>query len=480
MKKVLSIIVSLALIVSILPTCWGAAGFADVNAESIEGAAIAKLYDAGIVNGFNDGLFHAERGLTRAQFCKMANKVFGFTEVGSEHFNDVPATYWGATEISIAQKAGYIKGVGNGNFGPDRALTREQVCIMLVRIIKPEPLEFTGTITDAVSDWAIDDVKTALAYYMFTLENGGKFRAQQAITRGEVSVVLARYLNSSTPIVKPDSEFVMALKDLSRAFGNMQMTVAEKAVLNPLKECLDKAIAVADEGKVEVTESYIKANCAKELKAIGDAYNSMSKANADAMRKKISTAVSVKAATVLYDLFLVEAAPSGGGGGGGGGDTGNNNTGDDNTGDTGNEGNTGDNNPDGGDDEEDEDPPAPTPDRSEVVLAIEKVVNQITTMQEEDEYLFNSYELTVIEPLVDCLNDVLDDAKGGIKITKAYVKGEYGYYGGPIPTVKSAIRNLENLEKTDPTKPYWTKLKTTLGKLDPDATAVLEEYFLND
>ena len=492
MKKILSIIITLALVVGMMPFCWGAEGFSDVNAESIEGAAITKLYDAGVVNGFNDGLFHAERGLTRAQFCKMINKVFGFTEVGTETFKDVAATYWGATEISIAQKAGYIKGVGNGNFGPDRALTREQVCIMLVRIIQPEPIEFTGVITDAVSDWALDDVKTALAYYIFTLEDGGKFRAQQAITRGEVSVVLSRYLNSSTPIVKPDSEFVMAIKDLSRAFGTMEMTAVEKAVLNPLKACLDKAIAVADEGKVEVTEDYVKSTYANEIKKIGEAYNAMSEANASAMRAKISPIVSVKAAGVLYNLFLVESAPSSGGGGGGGGDTENNNPGDDNTGDTGNEGdnnnpggeNSGDNNNpgDGGNDDDNnhDEPPAPTPDRSEVVLAIEKVVSQITTMQEKDEYLFNSYELTVIEPLMDCLNDVLDDAAAGTKITKAYVKSEYGYYGGPIPTVKSAMKELENLEKRDPTKPYWTKLKTTLGKLDPDATTVLEEYFLND
>ncbi len=498
MKKVLSIIISLALVIGMVPFCWGAEGFADVKTESNEGAAITKLYEAGIVNGFNDGLFHAERGLTRAQFCKMANKVFGFTEVGTETFRDVPATYWGATEISIAQKAGYIKGVGNGNFGPDRPLTREQVCIMLVRIIKPEPLEFTGTITDAVSEWAINDVKTALAYYMFTLEAGGKFRAQQAITRGEVSVVLARYLNTGSPIVKPDSEFVMAIKNLSRALDTISMTTMEKAVLSPLKECLNKAIAVADEGTVEVTKEYVAKTYANEIKKISEAYNALSQANKDAMRKKISPIASIDAATILYEIFLVESAPSsggGGGGGGGGGDTAHNNTGDGGNNDGGNTGddntgddNTGDNNNPGGDNnqgdngdgEDDNEPPAPTPDRSEVVIAIEKVVNQITTMQEEDEYLFNSYEQTVIEPLMDCLNDVLDDAASGTKITKAYVKSEYGYSGGPIPTVKKAMKDLENLEKRDPTKPYWTKLKTTLGKLDPDATAVLEEYFLND
>ena len=103
MKKTLLSITSLLIVLCMTFSCFAAAGFADVKADTTEGAAINQLADAGIINGYLDGLFHAERSLTRAQFCKIANKVFGYTEKGTETFGDVPATYWGAEEISIAQ-----------------------------------------------------------------------------------------------------------------------------------------------------------------------------------------------------------------------------------------------------------------------------------------------------------------------------------------------------------------------------------------
>ncbi len=318
MKKLLSTAVSVLLVFCMICSCFAEAiSFADVNADTVEGAAITKLAEAGIINGYPDNLFHAERSLTRAQFCKLANKVFGYTEIGTETFNDVPAKYWGATEISIAQKAGYIKGVGNGNFGPDRPLTREQVCVMLVRILGYQPLDFVAEISDPVSSWAEQDVKTALAYYIFSLEANGQFRAQKAITRGEVSVVLARYLTSSEPIVKPDSEFVMAIKDLSAAFAKLDLTAAETKVITPLKNCIDKAIALADAG-TDVTKEYIEKNYTSELQSIRAAYTAMSSSDSSAMKMKIAKLIDTKTAVVLYDAFLVVVTSENEGSSGGG------------------------------------------------------------------------------------------------------------------------------------------------------------------
>lgn len=436
MKKILALMLSFVLVVALLPFCWGANAFSDVDQKTVEGSAIAKLCEAGIVNGFNDGLFHAERGLTRAQFCKMANKVFGFTEVGTETFRDVPENYWGAKEISIAQKAGYIQGVGNNNFGPERALTREQVCIMLVRIIKPEPIEFTSTITDKVSDWALNDVKTALAYYMFSLESGGKFRAQEAITRGEVSVVLARYLNSNTPIVKPDSEYVLALKNLSTAFSKMQMTSAEEKVLIPVKTLLEKVITVADNGTTEVTKEYVDKTYATELKNIKKNFTSMNVTASKAMKNKIALLTTAEAAAVLYDTFLVIES-SGGGGGGGGSD-----------------GPSGD--------------PAPTPDNSEEVQAVRIIKAQLENMKQNGK--FNSHQQKVILPLIECMSNVLDDAEEGVKITSEYIKREYS---GAIRKVQEEMDSLESIDDGF----YYAQLKATLVNGLSDEKYVLLDWF---
>ena len=107
-------------------------------------------------------------------------------------FTDVAEGDWFCHDVLAAVYAGYIKGMGNGRFAPNEAVTREQVCVMLNSILKLDDMYQTPTISDAVSDWAKDSVLKMVSAYVFTLEDGGKFRATQPITRGEACVALEK------------------------------------------------------------------------------------------------------------------------------------------------------------------------------------------------------------------------------------------------------------------------------------------------
>ncbi len=172
--------------------------FTDVNPETESGKAIMKLAEAGIVSGNGDGTFAPQRGITRAELCKMINNIKNFTEEDTTAFSDVTADNWYYSHVKIAKKAGYINGFEDGTFRGDQNVTREQVCAILVRVLGLYDLGLPVTISDTVSPWAENYVKTVIANTLIKLEDGNKFRATEDMTREELAVPLANFVIEST------------------------------------------------------------------------------------------------------------------------------------------------------------------------------------------------------------------------------------------------------------------------------------------
>ena len=70
------------------------------------------------INGYEDNTFRPDDSMTRAEFVKLVNKVFGFTQEGTEDFTDVNKDDWFYNDICIVIKAGYIKGKLTDIFAP--------------------------------------------------------------------------------------------------------------------------------------------------------------------------------------------------------------------------------------------------------------------------------------------------------------------------------------------------------------------------
>jgi len=209
MKKVLSLLVSVLLIFTCVTTCTYADTsssakpvMTDVNYETEIGKSIKKLVDAGIINGIPEAdgtyTYRAQNSVTRAEFCKMVNITFGFNTPAENIFTDISAENWYYSHALIAIKEGYIKGYGDGKFHGEDTITREQVCTILSRIVKT-PTESTAEITDTVSDWAKEAVLNMIALGHISLEEGGKFRATENMTRGELAGALDGFVKEEAP-----------------------------------------------------------------------------------------------------------------------------------------------------------------------------------------------------------------------------------------------------------------------------------------
>lgn len=139
--------------------------------------------------------FRPDDSITRAEFVKIVNRVFNFTEATDINFNDVNRNDWFYNEISIAVNSGYIDGYEDNTFKPNDKISRQEVAKIITTIKNnyDENIDKIYNYKDyqKVSNWAISFVEGAIeARYMGVSEV--EFRPQDNITRAESVVTLKR------------------------------------------------------------------------------------------------------------------------------------------------------------------------------------------------------------------------------------------------------------------------------------------------
>ena len=106
--------------------------FPDI-ARSTAKTAVEALAARDILHGCDDGKFHPEQELTRAQFAQILTNALGLSAEAVVSFTDVPQKAWYAPAVRTASRVGLILGAGDGTFSPDRTITREEAAVILVR-----------------------------------------------------------------------------------------------------------------------------------------------------------------------------------------------------------------------------------------------------------------------------------------------------------------------------------------------------------
>ena len=169
--------------------------FNDIKGHWAE-STIKSFVDKGFIDGYKDSTFRPNNSMTRAEFVKLVNRVFGFTQKGEEQFTDVNKEDWFYDDICIGIKEGYIKGKSKDVFAPNDNITREEVAMILTNIMKnkDENLDKLDSFKDGnkTSQWAQSSVEGAIeAGYMNGYEDQ-TIKASGSITRAEAVSMLSR------------------------------------------------------------------------------------------------------------------------------------------------------------------------------------------------------------------------------------------------------------------------------------------------
>jgi len=134
MKKVLSLVLVIAMVLSSFSFAFAAPQFEDVADTNYE-EAIDTLYALGVITGYEDGTYRPERTVTRAEMAKLMVELLGYGDLtaGSKsNFTDTQG-HWADAWIALAAGRGIVIGTGDGKFMPDSIVTYDQVLTMLVR-----------------------------------------------------------------------------------------------------------------------------------------------------------------------------------------------------------------------------------------------------------------------------------------------------------------------------------------------------------
>lgn len=106
--------------------------FAD-TADSPYGREIDLLGTYQIVSGYQDGGFHPEDGVTRAQFCAMVASALDLPAGKTNRFSDVPDTAWYAGAVNAMAEMGFVSG-SEGRFNPGAAVSVQDMVSILSRV----------------------------------------------------------------------------------------------------------------------------------------------------------------------------------------------------------------------------------------------------------------------------------------------------------------------------------------------------------
>ena len=152
--------------------------------------------------GISETEFGPNLGMTRAMMATVLYRLENEPETtGSIPFEDVASGKWYSEAILWASQVGIINGYGNGKFGPNDPITREQMAVMLHRYAKLLGLNTSakGKLIrfrdgNEVSDWAEEAMRWAVGVGLFRGDDTGALNPKNAATRAEVAALFERII----------------------------------------------------------------------------------------------------------------------------------------------------------------------------------------------------------------------------------------------------------------------------------------------
>lgn len=177
--------------------------FTDVASGSWYDSAVNFLAARGITSGTTATTFSPAATLTRGQFVTMLLRAYGVAAVANptDNFADAGSTYY-TGYLAAAKVLAITDGVGGNKFGPDNAITRQEMFTLLYNTLKALhklPSDVSGnTLSDftdsgTIASWATDAM-TALVKSGTVSGNSGMLHPTDTTTRAEMAQVLYNLL----------------------------------------------------------------------------------------------------------------------------------------------------------------------------------------------------------------------------------------------------------------------------------------------
>lgn len=191
MKRLLSLVLVLAMVLTLAPMNIGAADadksvFSDVRGSEYYAEAANVLEQLKVLTGYPDGTFGAEKFITRAEMAAIVCRMIGKGEeamdsMGKTDFDDVESAHWASGYINVASRKNIINGDGTGSFNPEDDVKYEEALKMIVCA-----LGYADEAEADPKDWSKGYLNVADAR---GISRGLKGSKGKAATRGDIALM---------------------------------------------------------------------------------------------------------------------------------------------------------------------------------------------------------------------------------------------------------------------------------------------------
>jgi len=171
--------------------------FTDVIAGSWYENAVQFAVDKGLFKGMTETAFAPNKTMSRGMLATVLYRLAEQPDADpSDLFNDVADNKYYAPAIAWAASKDVVSGYGNGKFGPNDNITREQLVAMVWRYEgKPAASNLALNFKDAsqTSDWALEAMHWAVENGIINGYSDGRLDPQGQATRAQVAQMLMGY-----------------------------------------------------------------------------------------------------------------------------------------------------------------------------------------------------------------------------------------------------------------------------------------------
>lgn len=164
------------------------------------------ISSCGIMSGVGDDYFLPDeetlRGMIVTVLYSMAEKPdlkqpTLYTDINYTDYYFVPSLW--------ASEQGIVYGIGNDEFSPNTAVSREEICLILYRFAEYQDNVMIGSIPTSywsdvynINSWAIEAVLWCYSNGIISGRENNTFEPQESTTRAEIATILSKYISLTT------------------------------------------------------------------------------------------------------------------------------------------------------------------------------------------------------------------------------------------------------------------------------------------
>ena len=223
LKRALSLALASVMLLGMMVVGTSAAAYPDVtSAHNVEAIEVMKA--AKVMIGDENGNFNPDKVVTRAEMSVIICKILYGQDLSVASFADV-ATFsdvpaWAQGYVNLCASLGIVAGVGDGKFDPNATVTTAQAALMLLRALEVE-VEI-----NANTDYKVAAMTAAEDADLF--EGLGILAANAGLTRNNVAQMTLNAMKYS------DSETVYVVTNGTQTYemDNMKDALTYAAMLN--------------------------------------------------------------------------------------------------------------------------------------------------------------------------------------------------------------------------------------------------------